>query len=226
MESAHRNGEMGDGAWTGAAGYNTLFCACLCILGCTFSAGGRRRGGQSPSLQAGRRLRLQPFVPPLPRRQEQLPAALAAAPGSARGSGPCLPTPGTRPRPEPARSPPGAGQGQSPREATRTRVPMDTWTGSSLSAPGTRGCPDGSRCRQARGEGESRCRLSLQCPLPGRLFLSRIYGRFAAGADLSSSVRGNECCYLNALPPQPLRFRFSKSSGVPRGSPLLPGCET
>ncbi|KAL2306896.1 hypothetical protein Nmel_004841 [Mimus melanotis] len=67
----------------------------------------------------------------------------------------------------------------------------------------------------------------LGAALPGRLVLSQIYGgRFAAGADLSSSVRGNECCYLNALPPQPLCFRFSKSGRVPRGSPLLPGCET
>lgn len=75
------------GAWTGAVGYSTLFCAVPCILGCTLLAGeGEGGSAGEPLLQAGRRLRSQPIVPALPRRRQQLPAALAAAPGSARGS--------------------------------------------------------------------------------------------------------------------------------------------
>lgn len=79
---------------------------------------GRAGSTAEPPLQAGRRLRFQPIVAPLPRRREQLPKALAAAPGSAR------PARGTAaaagrvcqhrahgPGPEPARGLPGVRPG-------------------------------------------------------------------------------------------------------------------
>lgn len=101
--------------------------------------------------------------------------------------------------------------GTLPREATRTRRAT---------------LPFPAACPGAAPDGRAARRCSPRA-LPGGLCLSRIYGRrSAAGADLSSSVRGDECCYLNALPAQALCFRFSKSSRVPRGRPLLPGCET
>lgn len=46
MEPGPLDGERRNGAWMGAVRYNTLFCAFLCILGCTLFAGGGEGAGR------------------------------------------------------------------------------------------------------------------------------------------------------------------------------------
>lgn len=131
---------------------------------------------------------------------------LGGGPGQARGTaapegrvcqqrahGPSPSLPGARPGPA------GAS-----RDAPRGKPPAHAWpwTGRGtlpFIAPPPRDAP---RCQPGRwGWSVSMPRQCLMLALPGSLFLSQIYGgRFAAGGDLSSSVRGNECCHLNALP--------------------------
>ncbi|XP_005044359.1 PREDICTED: uncharacterized protein LOC101805920 [Ficedula albicollis] len=203
MEPGHLDGEVPPG-WRVPRAIPRLSVPFCVFEGAPFSAGEVRERGRAARCRP--RLRLA-IVPPLPRRWEQL---RRPWPRPRASCGPCLPTPGTAALPEPARR----TQGRSPRAATRT---ARAGHAERLSPHGARGCPaSGPLPRHG------------SVPLSLARCFSQIYGgRFAAGADLSSSVRGNECCCLNALPPQPLCFRFSKSSRVPRGrSPLLPGCET
>lgn len=183
----------GDGARTGAVGYNTLFCAVLFIFGCSLSAGRE----QGRALAAGRpRAAFAAHCAAVARRREQLPAALAAAPLRA---GRVCQQRAHGPGPQPARPVQGAPRGKPPAHACpwtrRGAVP-------SLHRPWHRGLP-GRVPLSAGAEGLELVPLPGRCSvpaLPGSPFLPQIYGRrFAAGADLFSSVRGNECCYLNAL---------------------------
>lgn len=160
----------GDGARTGAVGYNTLFCAVLFIFGCSLSAGRE----QGRALAAGRpRAAFAAHCAAVARRREQLPAALAAAPlragrvcqQRAHGPGPS--------RPGPSRALPAGSRPHTPaRGHAEGLFPPSI-------APGTRGSPGGSRCRPGRrGWSWSRCPGGVRCPLSRAARFSR---RFTAG---------------------------------------------
>lgn len=164
----------GDGARTGAVGYNTLFCAVLFIFGCSLSAGRE----QGRALAAGRpRAAFAAHCAAVARRREQLPAALAAAPLRAgrvcqqRAHGPG--------RAGPARP------GRSPREAARTRLPVDTPRGCSL--PPSPLAPGAPRAGPAVGRGGG----AGAGPAARAVFGARSPGQPVSPADLRQEI----CCW-------------------------------
>lgn len=131
------------GAWTGAVGYSTLFCALPCILGCTLLAG----EGEGASRERGRAPAAGRPPPALAAHCAGVAAATGAAAGGlgcgpgqrpwlGRGCGPCLPTPGTGPRPEPAQGRPAYPGTLSPGSHQWTRRVTLPFV-----VPGSRRCP-------------------------------------------------------------------------------------